>query len=419
MNYKKIEDNEWNLHIVNSNRFRIISIVVFLTKKFDKNDIAYANLLTQNMTFTSKKYNTKNKMSKIYEDLYGAHVSGSFGITGALESFSFSLDFLNPKYTDKKYFKKTLDYFTEILFNPNVKNNEFENTYFNILKNDLISNIKAIKDDSRKYGSIEYAKLMYKGTPNEYSVYPEIEDLEKITPKSLYEFYKKLFDGNYKIDIVVHGDLDYDITKYIKNSFNNVKGLKDKGLSFNVIHNYKANIEEKIDNLPFNQSRLYMGYRLNNLSQYELNYVLRVYNTILGTMNDSILFNIVREENSLCYAIGSYYSKYNPSLTIYAGINKKNYEKTVKLIKECVESMKNKKTVEKLFNYAKKTINTYLNNYYDDLSMQINNCWTKEFEDVADVETIREMIEKVTLDEVISLNDKISLAVIYLLKGDN
>ena len=419
MNYKKIEDNEYNLHIVNSNRFRTISIVVFLTKKFNPKDIAFANLLTQNMTFTSKKYNTKTKMSKIYEDLYGAHISGSFGITGALESFSFSLDFLNPKYTDRKYFKKTLDYFKEILFNPNIVNNEFDNTYFNILKNDLISNIKAIKDDSRKYGSIEYAKLMYKGTPNAYSVYPEIEDLEKVTAKSLYNFYKTLFNGDYKIDIVVHGDLDYDIQKYLKDCFKDAKGSNDKSLSFDVIHKYSDAVEEKIDNLPFNQSRLYMGYRLNNLSSYEMNYVLRVYNTILGTMNDSILFNIVREENSLCYAIGSYYSKYNPSLTIYAGINKKNYEKTVKLIKECVELMKDKNTVKKLFNYAKKTINTYLNNYYDDLSMQINNCWTKEFEDIDDVETIREEIEKVTLDDVINLNNKISLSVIYLLKGDN
>ena len=60
---------------------------------------------------------------------------------------------------------------------------------------------------------------------------------------------------------------------------------------------------------------------------HEFNHVLRVYNTILGTMNDSVLFNIVREKHSLCYSIGSYYSKFNPSLTIYAGINKDNYEK--------------------------------------------------------------------------------------------
>lgn len=419
MNYKKIEEKEWNLHIINSDRFKSISVVVFLTKKFDKNDIAYANLLTQNLTYTSKKYNTKNKMATIYEDLYGAHIAGSFGTTGALESFTFSLDFLNPKYTDITYLKKSLNYFKELLFNPNIVNGEFENTYFNLLKNDLISSIKAIKDDSRRYGSIEYAKLMYKGTPSAYSMYPTLKELEKVTPKTLYDFYKTLFNGSYKIDIVVHGEIDFDIYKYIKDIFKNIKGNKNEKLSFNIKHKYDNKLNEKIDSLPFNQSRLYVGYRLNNLTHDELEYTLRVYNTILGTMNDSILFNIVREENSLCYTIGSYYSKYNPSLTIYAGINKKNYDKTVKLIKECVESMKDKKVVERLFDSAKKTINTYLNNYYDDLSMQVNEYWIKEFEDVDSIETIREKINKVTIEDVIKLNEKLSLSTIYLLKGDN
>lgn len=418
MEYKKVNEKEYTLHIINTNRFKTISIVVFLTKLFDKNDIAYGSLITRNMLFTSKKYNTKSKMTKIVEDLYGAKISASFGLTGKTESFIFSLDFLNPKYTEEMYLKKTLNYFKEILTNPNVNNNEFNNTYFNILKNDIISSIKSIKDNPRTFGSIEYAKLMYKGTPSSYSTYPNIKDVEKISSKDLYSFYKTLFNGNYKIDIVTLGEINFDINKYIKDNFSFLKG-NNKKLEFVINHKYDTKVINKIDSLPFNQSRLYMGYRLNNLDFHEMNHVLRIYNTILGTMNDSILFNIVREGNSLCYTIGSYYSKYNPSLTIYAGINKKNYELTVKLIKECVEKMKDKKELERLFDSAKKTINTYLNNYYDDLSLQINERYQREFETLEDIETLRENINKVTIDEVIKLNDKIKLSTVYLLKGDN
>lgn len=418
MEYKKINEKEYTLHIINTNRFKTISIVIFLTKLFDKNDIAYGSLLTRNLLYTSKKYNTKSKMTKIVEDLYGAKISASFGLTGKTESFIFSLDFLNPKYTEEMYLKKTLNYFKEVLTNPNVNNNEFDNTYFNILKNDIISSIKSIKDNPRTFGSIEYAKLMYKGTPSSYSTYPEIKDVEKISSKDLYSFYKTLFDGEYKIDIVTLGEINFDINKYIKDNFSFLKG-NNKKLEFVINHKYNTKVINKIDSLPFNQSRLYMGYRLNNLDFHEMNHVLRIYNTILGTMNDSILFNIVREGNSLCYTIGSYYSKYNPSLTIYAGINKKNYELTVKLIKECVEKMKDKKELERLFDSAKKTINTYLNNYYDDLSLQINERYQKEFETLEDIETLRENINKVTIDEVIKLNDKIKLSTVYLLKGDN
>ena len=418
MEYKKIIKNNYTLHLINTNRFKSISIVIFLIKKFKKSDIAYGSMLTKNMLYSSKKYNTKSKMTKIVEDLYGAKISASFGITGDTESFTFSLDFLNPKYTSGAYLNKTLNFFNEVLMNPNIENKEFNNTYFDLIKNDMISSIKSIKDNPRIFGSVEYAKIMYKGTSSSYSTYPELKEVKKITSKNLYEFYNTLFNGEYKIDIVVHGEYDNNIIKIIDEKFGNLKG-NNKKLSFFIDHKYDSKEITKIDTLPFNQSRLYMGYRLYNLNYHELNHVLRIYNTILGTMNDSILFNVVREANSLCYSIGSYYSKYNPSLTIYAGINQKNYEKSVKLIKECIEMMKDKKEVERLFESAKKTINTYLNNYYDDLSAQINERYQSEFETLESIETLRENINKVTMDEVIELNSKIKLAVIYLVKGEN
>lgn len=418
MEYKKITNDNYTLHLINTNRFKSMNIVVFLTKKFNKDDMKYGNFLCKNMVYTSKKYNTKNKMATIGEELYGSNVSASFGITGKTESYVFSLDFLNPKYTDNCYLEKSIDFLCEILFNPNIKDNKFDSNYFNITKKEIISNIKSLKDKPNLYARNEYSKLMYKGTETSYSTIPTLEEVEDITEESLYKEYTKLFNGEYKIDIAVYGEIESDIESIINKKFKNIKG-NNNHLDIYINHKYKDEVIEKVDSLPFNQSKLYIGYRLKDLTSHELNHVLRVYNTILGTMNDSILFNIVREENSLCYSIGSYYSKYNPSLTIYAGINKVNYEKTVELIKECVTSMKDKKVLERLFDSAKKTINTYLNNYYDDLTSQINLYYQREFESLEDIELLREKINEVTIDEVIKLNDKISLSTIYLLKGDN
>ena len=81
--------------------------------------------------------------------------------------------------------------------------------------------------------------------------------------------------------------------------------------------------------------------------------------------------------------------------------------------------MKDIKVVERLFEDAKKTINTYINSYYDDLANQINHYYYTEFDNIEDIEMQREQINKVTIDDVIRLNDKMSLNTIYLLKGDN
>lgn len=417
MEYKKIQNKEYTLHLINSNRFKTMNIVVFLTKEFDKEDITYGGMLSSNLVYTSKKYNTKNKMATIGEELYGANVTASFGISGNSESYIFSLDFLNPKYTEEKYMDETIDFLCEILFNPNVKDNSFDENYFNIIKKDAITRSLSTKDNPGLFASIEYSKIMYKGTPTAYNTIPNKEELEKVTAKKLYQKYTELFNGNYKIDIVVHGEIDDDIIPIIENKFKSVKGSNNK-VVFDIKHKYDDKVVEKVDTLPFNQSKLYIGYRLNNLNYHEMNHVLRVYNTILGTMNDSLLFNIVREEHSLCYTVGSYYSKYNPSLTIYAGINKVNYEEAVKLIKECVNLMSDKDAVERLFNSALKTINTYINNYYDDVTSQINEYYKREFEKIETVEEMKENINKVTIDEVINLNKKISLSTIYLLRGE-
>lgn len=417
MEYKKILKDNYTLHLIDTNRFKLMNIVVFFTKKFEKKDILYGNLLTKNLVYTSKKYNTKSKIATIGEELYGARISSSYNIIGDTSEFIFTLEFLNPKYTEKKYLKESLNYLYEILFNPNVENNSFNKEYFDIQIKDLTAQVESIKDKPNMFAGLEYSKKMYKGTATEHFVLPSVKELEKLTPEKLYEVYLDLFSGKYKTDVVVYGELDENTEKEVSKIFTKLNSNNEK-INIEIKHKFSDEVQECKDSLQYNQSKLYMGYRLNNMDYHEITHVLKVYNTILGTMNDSILFNIVREKHSLCYSIGSYTSKYNPSLTVYAGINKENYEKTVQLIKECFEMMKDKKELERLFDSAKKTINTFINSYYDDVVSQVNHYYYGQFTHTEDIEVYRENINKVTIDEVIKLNDKISLSTIYLLQGD-
>ena len=359
MNYKKLIKDNITYHLINTTRFNQVSITMYFTKEFSYKDLVYARLLPNVMVYSTKKYNSKNSIASHGEDLYGAKVSAGYNIYGNAEAYYFSLDFVNPVYTEDKYLDLSLDFLKEIVLNPNAEDNHFNDNHFDIIKKDVVKNIESIKDNPSLYASIRYANIMYKGSPNEYGNNPDVRDIKKITSSDLYNYYLKLFKGDYKVDIVIHGNVEETIVDSLHKRF---KCVKSNNKKYNLFITFNHNFKEKevVESLKFNQSKLMIGYRLLNLSEYEQNYVLRVYNTILGTMNDSILFNIVREENSLCYSIGSYTSRYNPSLTIYAGINKDNYEETVKLIKKCVESMSDKKQISRLFDSAKKTINTYL-----------------------------------------------------------
>ena len=79
------------------------------------------------------------------------------------------------------------------------------------------------------------------------------------------------------------------------------------------------------------------------MTDFELRYVLNVYSYILGGGPDSKLFKTVREKNSLCYTISSVSQPLNSILTINAGIDKKNFKKTVELIKKEMNDMRKNK----------------------------------------------------------------------------
>jgi len=65
-----------------------------------------------------------------------------------------------------------------------------------------------------------------------------------------------------------------------------------------------------------------------------------LYNIILGSSANSLLFQNVREKASLAYSIKSVYVKQKANIFIRAGIEIENYEKAVNIIKEQLEKMR-------------------------------------------------------------------------------
>lgn len=419
MNYKKQINDNYTLHLINNDRFKTINVDVYFSSLYKREDVPYLNLLVKLLVHSSKKYNTKNKMSIALENLYNSNTLSKHAVIGKMENLLLSLEFINPIYTEEKMYDETLNFLHEIIFNPNIINQEFDNEIFNQSKENLIKEIKRSKENPSLLAYENFSKEMYKGSNASFGMFGNINDYESITSKDLYSFYKNLLK-TFKIDIVIEGELEEDkiinkINKlFIKNNNNSI--------TINDIYN-KVNIKEKTlikkEKFKFNQSHLLMGYKFDDITDYELNYVLTMYNTILGSMNNSILFTKVREENSYCYNISSSISKFNPSLVILSGINKKNYEGALKVIKDCIKLMSDEKIVSSLFNTAQKTINTYLNDYYDNPYSSMEHYYIKEFTNFDDIEEKRKIYENLKVEDVINLNKKIKLDTIYFLEGVN
>ena len=82
MEYKKIVRQNYNIHIINTKRFKTISLNIIFSNDFNKSDIPYLNLLIKNLISSTKKYKTSSSLAILGEELYGSSISSSFNIIG-------------------------------------------------------------------------------------------------------------------------------------------------------------------------------------------------------------------------------------------------------------------------------------------------------------------------------------------------
>ena len=416
MEHKIIDKNKYIINLIKTNRFKTIVVRLTFINNFSEEFIINVPILQKLLVTKSKKYNTNVKLVKELEKLYLPNISSSSNIYGNYFLMNFSLELINPKYTEHSMYDKSFKIFSELLLKPVADEYGFDKNIFNIDKKTVISSIERAGENGTILAENIYDKNMFKGTNYEFTTYNMLDKIKKVNNKKLYNFYKEILN-NSKVIITVLGDFDENIiVKNIEKLMNKIKTNNKLGdLRLKEIPTKKVNVI-KLEK-DFYQSTLLVGYKFYNLTDYEKHYVLPIYNMILGSMNNSILFVNVREKNSLCYSVISYIHKMVPALTIECGISSRNYEKALNVIKKSVNLMSNKNEIEKLYKNAINTVNLSLNDIYDNASRIIDSYVYREFDNKDSIEEKREKYNNVTVKDIIFLNKKMELNTILFMEG--
>ena len=103
---------------------------------------------------------------------------------------------------------------------------------------------------------------------------------------------------------------------------------------------------------------------------------------------------------------------------MYAGISSKNYEKTVDLMKETLNDLRNGNITEKEIKDSKEVINSSLLKNEDSIYSIVSDMITTVLFNKIDKETFKKEIKNVNKKELIDLSNKLELDVIYLLRGE-
>ena len=417
MTYRKYNINNIELHLINTTKFKTNQISINFIDQIKEEDIEFRALLPNILKSRTSEL-TKLEINKKLQELFGSILYCGVSKIGLISDIDFSLKSINGKLLDINILEDSFKLLSNIIYNPYIKDEGFDNEIVELEKRLLIEEIENLKNNKVTYSINKLYSYMFKGEIASLNINGKIENIKKITNKDLYKYYKENFLNN-KIIISVCGNLNYFdikklIIKYFKN-LNNTSNYQILDLEEKKIKEF-TKIEEKDE---ITQAKLNIGYRTHIRRNDDLYYPMYLANAILGSYMHSKLFTQVREKEGLAYYISSFYDPFKGILVIYAGIEYKNLNKTLEIINKQIDDIKNGNITKNELEITKKQIINDLLELEDSQSSILNR--TIGISLLNNKFSLRDRINninKVTIDDIRNAFSKIEEDTIFVLRGN-
>ncbi|MEH7388673.1 EF-P 5-aminopentanol modification-associated protein YfmF [Bacillus sp. JJ1474] len=410
--------NGYKLHIVKTEKYKTNTIVWKMKAPLNKEFATLRALLPYVLQSSSENYPSTGKLRSYLDELYGATFYVDLSKKGEYHIISFSLEIANEKFLSDStpLLKEAFQFLSEILTKPNVQGNAFDKDTVENEKRTLKQRIQSVYDDKMRYSNFRLVQEMCKEEPYSLHVHGEKEDVDPITPESLYEYYQNSLNQD-EMDLYVIGDVNVE----------EVEAFAQELLQFvdrtpQLIHSSafreKNDVHEVIENQDVKQGKLNIGYRTNIVYGDEDYYALQVYNGIFGGFSHSKLFINVREKASLAYYAASRLESHKGLLMVMTGIDNKNYDQAVSIIHAQIEAMKNGDFTEEELKQTKAVIKNQLLETID-TSRGIVEVLYHNVVSQKDI-SIQDWMDKMDLatkEDIVAVAKKITLDTIYFLTG--
>lgn len=328
-----------NINLVNIEKFKSVFVNInFLTPMSAKNMSKNA-LLACVLKKCNNTYQTEKEINRKLAHMYNACMDVTSEKFRDYLNLKVDFEYINSGRID---FSEVVEFLVDYITNPNFVDGAFQKDTVEREKEALIERIASEKDNKKKYALEELNKMMFEGEDYACSVLGNVEDIKKITAEELTNYYKEVMKNSEIVINVLGGikgheelaeQLYTDLLIIFKKDV--PKSLKCEIDKYTV----PSEVKEKTELQQISQSVVAIGAKICGVAKDDI-YKIMVYNEILGGNPASLMFQNVREKNSLAYFAKSMYNRQRQTINIFAGIEPKNYEKAKAIMLEQFEIMK-------------------------------------------------------------------------------
>ncbi len=297
----KLADSVY-LNVIETDKFKtnFISAEFFIPLRAET--AAKAALLPSVLLRGTKKYPDMASLNRQFDYLYGSYIWPRNYKLGETQVIGFSSYVLADKYAlePTPIMSELLGVMEEIVFNPVTEGGVFRADYVEGEKRNLIDRIKAQINNKNYYAVKRCRDEMCRGEAYAVSELGEIEDVQAVTPESLYEFYKWIISGT-RVELYFVGSFDIGkLTEQLRDIFGRCANISAPELKTEVIRRAEK-VKEVIEDQPVKQGKLSLGFRTDCTLADRDYHVFAMFRELYGGSPTSKLFVNVREKLSLCY----------------------------------------------------------------------------------------------------------------------
>lgn len=412
------QHNGLTIHTMKTDKYKTNTLILMVRAPLEAETVAQRALLPhvlQNGTMTSP---SRKEIRERLDEMYGATLSTDVQKKGEEHVITFSMDVANERFLSDAtpLFEQGLKLLAEVLLKPFVKDDSFSETVVENEKRSLIQRIQSVYDDKMRYANVRVTEEMCKGEPFALTAFGTVEEVEKITPSNLHDYYKTWLQTN-AFDLYIVGAIDESkAVSMVKESF--TIGETSVSRSEKPVNPVIKEVKIVHEEQDVKQGKLHMGFRTYTAYGDDDYVAMQICNGLFGGFSHSKLFINVREKESLAYYAASRLESHKGIMMVMSGIEFSKYDRAVEIIKEQLDAMKQGDFTEAEVEQTKAMIKNQILETSDvarglvELSYhQVVSGKNRTLSDWI------ELVDSVSKEDVIQAAKKIKLDTIYFLTG--
>ncbi len=408
-----------SLTFIPMTKLKTTSVGIYIGRELKKDEASLNALLPYVLMKACKKAKSASDMSKYLQDLYGAKLYTGVNKRGDNQFMNFEGEVISDRFTPngEKLLSALIQLMLSVVFEPITKDGAFLPDITEREKVNCINKINGLINDKRRFANKRCLEEMFYGESFAISEYGYKDEIEKITPDSLYNHYRNII-GSSVINIFVSGDLNIHEVKSEIETFISDIIFNKASLKVPEIIKKPFEMKELTETTDIVQGKLSIGFRTNVSATDEDFWALVVANNIYGGGLGSKLFNNVREKLSLAYYASTTIDRYKGYMLLNAGIAFEKLSDAKNEIFFQLAQMQNGQITDDEINNAKSEIVNSLNACYDDQNALASYYMGNIIAGVnVSIEEYKENIMKVSKEQVIDVSKKLEPDTVYFLKG--